>query len=93
MRNRAELNAYLCVILETVAETGDRGAPSGPMYAALMGRMDLETYNLIVGIAMKGELVTKDGMHVLTITPKGKETVAKIAAHRAAHASSSGAST
>jgi hypothetical protein len=78
---RNEANAYLAAILETIAELPN-GAPSGHLYAALMGRLELTDYQALVGIAKDAGLVQERG-HLLTMTPKGREMVAKITAVRA----------
>lgn len=85
--NRAELNGYLSVILETVADMGAEGAPSGVMYAAMQSRVSLQEYQSVLGIALQGGLVEQTA-HLVTITEKGRAIVAKIAAHRAAQVSS-----
>ena len=79
---REKVNALLCIILETVAEVGEMGAPEGPMYAAMMGKVTLEEYAAIRDMAVQVGLVTRSN-HQLFITPKGNDTVAKIAKHRA----------
>lgn len=84
---RNEANVFLAVILETVAAAGAAGAPSGPMYAAMMGRMDLGDYQTLVGIATDCGLVTQ-ASNVVHITLKGRDTVAKIDASRASKAAS-----
>jgi hypothetical protein len=48
--NQAEAMAELCsIIVESVRDVGTMGAPSGPMYAALMQYMTLEQYQTIMG--------------------------------------------
>jgi hypothetical protein len=82
MMNRNEANLYLAAILETVAESA-HGAPSGHMYAALMGKMSLDDYSALLDIASEVGLVKVAPSHLVTITPKGADMVAKIKAHRA----------
>lgn len=48
-------------LYETVKESGPRGAPSGPMYAACMHRLSLEQYEQIMGVLIKAGLITKRG--------------------------------
>lgn len=45
------------MLVETVMEVGDEGVPSGIAYAALMGIVDLETYQGIVGALCKAGLL------------------------------------
>ena len=73
---RHEANVYLAAILETV-EAMPEGAPSGPMYAVLMGKMNLTDYEMLVETAMSAGLLTKSS-HVLYITDKGRDMVKKI---------------
>jgi hypothetical protein len=73
--NRQQANIYLATILTTVAEMGE--APSGHLYAGLMGRMNLDDYNMLIGICKGGSLMTESN-HVLTLTAKGQEMVKKI---------------
>lgn len=77
--DRSEANACLCAILETLHEIPE-GVPSGHMYAALMGRTSLEEYEALLEIAKRGGLVDVKS-HLVTITSKGRDMVAKIQAH------------
>ena len=79
--DRQTANRLLAAILETVAEGP---APSGVMFAALQSSgVSLDDYQALIEIAKSVGLVTV-AHHEVTITDKGKETVAKIKAHRAA---------
>jgi hypothetical protein len=56
--------------IETVLAVGSairelKSVPSGHLYARLMGHMNLETYNKIIGILVKTGAVTNEG-HLLT---------------------------
>jgi len=42
------IRALADALVETVKETGDRGAPSGPMYAALCGMMTVHQYRQVM---------------------------------------------
>ena len=42
------LRQIVKAILDTIKEAGEMGAPSGPVYAALMGHMTIDTYNQII---------------------------------------------
>ena len=70
------------MILETVTESPD-GAPSGVMYAAMMGKIALLDFQGLLDIAKSVGLVNVSA-HLVTITPKGQEMVKKIKALRAA---------
>lgn len=60
-------------ILEAVVDLGS--VPSGHLYARLMGRMSLESYNAIINGLVKAEMITNEG-HVLAPTAKGRELIA-----------------
>ena len=81
--DRTEANRILAAILETVAAE-PHGAPSGVMFAALQANgVSLDDYRALLTIAKSVGLVTEES-HVVSITDKGRETVSKIQAHRAA---------
>lgn len=74
-------------LLSTIVEAGDSGAPSGPMYAGLMGRgVTLDTYNDITGFLQSQGWVTLEH-HVFRATQAGRDMNAKlertIAQHKA----------
>jgi len=91
MLTRQDANAYLAAILETLDEMGGQsvidGAPSGHLYAGLMGRLSLDDYTALVSIAKEVGLVTVDRSHLVRITDKGREVVGKVRSFRAAKAS------
>lgn len=61
-----QIEAYvraLKAIAETIKETPE-GAPTGVMYAALMGRMSLETFNNMISRLASMGLIRVDGSHV-----------------------------
>ena len=76
---RQEANVYLAVILDTVASS-PHGAPSGHLYAALMSRISLDTYNALLGVCVDSGLVKVAWSHLVTITEKGKGVVKQIQA-------------
>jgi hypothetical protein len=80
MMTRNQVNVYLAIILETVAEVPD-GAPEGPMYAVLCDHLELTDFEVLASLATTLGLVTRKG-HVMKITRKGLETVEKIRAAR-----------
>jgi len=56
------LAAIIEAIYETIKESGDLGAPSGIIYAAVMGvGINLETYNAIIDAMVKSGKVRKSG--------------------------------
>lgn len=57
----AAIRAVATMILETVQEMGEQGAPSGPMYAALMGKMSLNQYESIMYSLVKAGRLRKEG--------------------------------
>ena len=52
-------------IAEAIEASGPRGVPSGHLYAAVMGAMDLTTYEAIIAALTKSGRVTQSGF-VLT---------------------------
>jgi len=57
----------LDAIQEVIASSGPQGIPSGHLYAMLMGHMDLDTYQTMIGVMIKaGGVTLKD--HVLRAT-------------------------
>lgn len=61
-------------LLETIAEAGERGAPEGHMYAAVMGRCDLESFQAVLGLFQRKGLITRAG-HVARPTAMLLEAV------------------
>ena len=55
--------ATMAAIYETIRDLG--GVPSGHLYARLMGRMSLDTYNLMISTLKQQGLVSESG-HYLT---------------------------
>jgi predicted transcriptional regulator len=70
MQDRKLVLAVTLAILETVVEAGDQGAPSGPMYAAVMGQIDLQMYEAITETLVSKGLLTQSG-HVFRATKTG----------------------
>jgi hypothetical protein len=50
-------------IADTIRELGE--VPAGTLYAALMTRMSLETFEQFIAILVKADLVKRDGSHLL----------------------------
>lgn len=53
-------------ILEAVTAAGDRGIPSGHLYAMLMNRMNLDSYNKFVDALVRHGKITNHG-HLLKV--------------------------
>ena len=67
----------LLTTLAAISDMGDDGIPSGNLYAMLMNRCDLNTYNIIIEILAGSKWITHKN-HYLTITPCGKEMGDKV---------------
>ena len=52
------------VVAETIREV--RQVPSGHLYAMLMGKMSIATYEAIINTLINAKLVKRDGHHMLT---------------------------
>lgn len=66
MSMTAQEKAALAIVLAVGEAIKDLGSvPSGHLYAQLMGRMSLETYNKVIGILVKTGAV-KNENHLLT---------------------------
>jgi len=66
MSMTAQEKAALAIVIavgEAIKELGS--VPSGHLYARLMGRMNLETYNKVIALLVKTGAV-KDENHLLT---------------------------
>jgi hypothetical protein len=48
-------------VYDTIKESGDNGIPSGHLYSALTGHMDLETYQRIIDILKRTGKVSESG--------------------------------
>lgn len=62
----AAIRFVALAILEAVTAAGDRGIPSGHLYAMLAGRMNLDSYNLFVDALVKHGKITNRG-HLLKV--------------------------
>lgn len=66
MSNQAQVNAAVQIVVavgQAIREA--KSIPSGHLYAHLMGRMNLETYNKVIGV-LKNTGAVKEENHVLT---------------------------
>lgn len=60
-------------VLETIQECGTLGAPSGPIYAALMSKgISLSIYQQLIASLARNCLISESSEHLLTITPEGE---------------------
>lgn len=48
MVSQTIMSAMSGIILETIEEMGEKGAPSGPVYMACMRLLDIDAYNEII---------------------------------------------
>ena len=53
--------AIVLALLDTVKEMGANGAPAGPMYAAVMGHMSLDTFESAMSLLVRSGKVRKEG--------------------------------
>ena len=70
----ATIMAVIEAIRQTIDEAGTRGAPAGPMYAALMAAfpsITVEQFDKLTGILVEGGAVRREG-HVFYTTGKIK---------------------
>lgn len=59
----------ITAIAEAIRDIGS--VPSGHLYATVMGHMSLQTYESIINMLVRSNLVRRDGNHLLTwIGPK-----------------------
>lgn len=72
-QDRAALQ-ILAAVVEVVAAAGELGAPSGPMYAALMSKMSLPQYEQLMGMLVNVGALTCSG-HCYHVTAKGRALV------------------
>jgi hypothetical protein len=61
--NTKTIEAIAVVILETITDMGDRGAPSGPMYMSLQAGcgITLETYQQIMNALVSTGRIRRSG--------------------------------
>ena len=72
------------IILETLAETGNRPVPEGQVYAAFMGHMDLSTFQSIIGAMVDGGLAERRAGPCIVATADGLDIGQRLLAARAA---------
>lgn len=62
--NQQQIQAVRAIagaIVESVKEMGEGGAPSGPMYAAFMGKLTLEQYQQIMDTLVRAGRLRQEG--------------------------------
>lgn len=62
----AAIRFVAAAILEAITAAGDRGIPSGHLYAMLMDKMDLDSYNKFIEALAKHGKITNEG-HLLKV--------------------------
>lgn len=60
-----ELKMYAMVILSTLADLGK--SPSGPVYAAIMDKVDIMDYNTILDVLERAGWITHTRAHSLSV--------------------------
>ncbi len=53
------------IALQAITEAGERGIPSGVLYAAMMGTFSIETYESMLSLLLRSNAITRDAHHVL----------------------------
>lgn len=54
------IRAVAAIILEAIEAAGERGVPSGHLYAMLMGKMSLDQYNQIISGLKRAGFVSEE---------------------------------
>jgi len=73
------INKIAYLILTTVSDAGNRGVPSGHIYAAIMQHVNIDDYQRALGALVKVELL-KQNNFLLTATEKGHRVAAEMIA-------------
>ena len=62
MKNPVEKAIYVMqAIYDAIKEAGEDGIPSGHLYAILSGKLNLETYQLIIDSLIEADKITCKG--------------------------------
>jgi hypothetical protein len=77
--SKENFKVLLLVTLSAIADMGEEGLPSGHLYATMMSRCDLNTYNIIIETLAGSKWITHTNNYI-TITPRGKEMGDKVSA-------------
>lgn len=59
-REEKKFIAQSLAILEAVVESGDRGLPSGHLYASIMSLMSFEEYNRVICFLLDNGFITQN---------------------------------
>jgi hypothetical protein len=70
MTNQAKAVQMVAALYEAISGIPE-GIPSGHLYAAVMGTVDLTTYEQLIGVMVRSGLITRSN-HVLKACPLGK---------------------
>lgn len=71
------VQAFALCLLETIDEAGPLGAPSGVMYAAVAGEVNLSQYEQVLGQMQGKGFISKDG-DCWSMTQSGKDFLVKL---------------
>lgn len=63
-KEEATVWSLVGAIRDSIREAGEKGIPSGHLYAMLIGKMSLDTYQSIIDMLKKAGSITQSG-HVL----------------------------
>lgn len=63
-QQRRAVQEIAFAIFDSIKAAGAQGIPSGHLYAALMGKMTLDQYNMFIGALTKNGYITNTG-HLL----------------------------
>lgn len=69
-QQKAAILEIMAAIVETVKDLGPQGAPGGHLYAALMGVMRLDQFEVFMGALVKAGKLVKRGECYFLATPK-----------------------
>jgi hypothetical protein len=65
-QKKKAVNAHLQIALAIADAIKElREVPSGHLYARLMGNMDIDRYNMYIGMLKNAGFVREDGFHML----------------------------
>jgi hypothetical protein len=78
--DKNKFKTLVLTLLTTIAEVGDRGTPSGHMYAAVMSQYTLSEYEAALNVLIDAKWAIKEPSHLIVPTPKGVEMGKKVSA-------------
>ena len=77
------IDALLTLTRTIIVAVGEKGRPSGEVYALVMSAVDLSSYHRAIALCAAGGILTEE-QHVLRLTEKGRGMLADITASAAA---------